>query len=440
MRRLKRLTLNSRKRGHASLLFVLIFPAMFGVFVWGAEGARIMQDDARLTDAMEVAGLAVAAENSDNANVQQATAKKFLQTYFTNSSATISTPVVQKLTCEQNDKCDQSDPNVARFFEYRISATVTQNTWFDGGNDYVGYGDKYSVADKSVARKYQSQAVDVVLVADYSGSMYLGWAGGSDRKYKDLNNIIAEVASELKDFNNLNKKQVNKIAVVPFSLYTSEKVGNNNKNRFAAHVYCGVGGSSKCSKSRPGKNGESVNATATVNRIFSFNDEIHKYDWKSDKVSNNATFENIYLTSEFDEVVKKIKNTSYFYIPKVQGTMTASYTGLIKGAQVAALGSNPRRLIIILSDGEDTYSSITDSLIDAGMCTKIIEGLSSLKTSDGDNVKAKLAAVGFDYDVDSNPQMENCVGANDVYKAENSEDIKNKILELISEEIGHLAE
>lgn len=57
---------------------------------------------------------------------------------------------------------------------------------------------------------------------------------------------------------------------------------------------------------------------------------------------------------------------------------------------------------------------------------------------DGNNVRAELAAIGFDYSVSSNPQMAACVGQDRVYSATDTEDIKNKILSLISEEVGSL--
>ncbi len=425
MRRLKRLTLNRNKRGHAGLLFVLIFPAMFGVFVWGAEGARIMQDDARLADAMEVAGLAVAAENSDSATVQQSTAKKFLQTYFTNSNATISTPVVQKLTCEQNDKCDQNDPNEARFFEYRISATVTQNTWFDGGNDYVGYGDKYSVADKSVARKYQSQAVDVVLVADYSSSMLQSWNGV--QKYQGVNNIIGEIGLELKKFNEQNKNQTNRLAVVPFSYYTSKFIGKNR--RYTTHM--------KCKKECPTiPRSNDVKANGTVNNIFT-DSKIHDYYYYENEVNDSSYFWNIGFMTDFDVLKKdvdKFKITNNW-------SLTASYTGLIEAARTVYFDhQNSRALIIILSDGVDWDSAVTNKLLNKDYCQVILEKLNGLTTLNNKQVKAKLSAIGFDYNVNENPQMKSCVGENNVYEAENIADIKNKILELISEEIGHLAE
>ena len=421
----RKLSLNTHQRGHAGIMFVLIFPALFGAFVWGTEGARIMQDDARLADAMEVAGLAVAAQNSDNQAIQQATAKKFIQTYFTNSSSNISTPNVTKLTCEQNPKCNEDDPNEARFFEYQISATVTQDTWFDGGNDYVGYGKTYSLSDYSVSRKYQSKAVDVVLVADYSGSMLGSWNGV--QKYQGVNNIIGEIALELKKFNEQNKNQTNRLAVVPFSYYTSKYV--NNKRRYTTHMQC----KKECPKIPKAKD---VKAKETVANIFT-DSKIHDYYYKSNEVNDNSYFWNTGFTTDFDALKTEVdKFRIYGY-----ASLTASYTGLIEAARtVYSDHVNSRALIIILSDGVDWDSSVTDELLAENYCQVILNTLSGLSNSEGESVKTKLAAIGFDYNVNANPQMNTCVGDSNVYEAKNTADIKNKILELISEEIGHLAE
>ncbi|OOF10508.1 hypothetical protein BZG79_10490 [Salinivibrio sp. MA427] len=102
------------------------------------------------------------------------------------------------------------------------------------------------------------------------------------------------------------------------------------------------------------------------------------------------------------------------------------------------VGANPRRLIILLSDGADNFTDTTDKLIEADMCTNIIEHLNSLNV-DGEPVKARMTAVGFADSEDIPPQMESCVGEDNVFSAENPDEIKNKILELITEEIGHLA-
>ena len=87
---------------------------------------------------------------------------------------------------------------------------------------------------------------------------------------------------------------------------------------------------------------------------------------------------------------------------------------------------------------DEPYGSIT-SLLKDKLCTTIVDHLES-KSINGIKVKAKLAIVGFDYPVGGNA-MSQCVSktGGEVYQAQNTDEIKNKILELITEEIGHSA-
>lgn len=417
--------------GHAALLFALFFPFLFGVFVLGTDGARALQDKARLEEAAEIATLAVAAENSSDQATQEATATKFIQSYFPQSR--VSSVSVAKIACEQNPKCDQNDADVQRFFEYQVNVTLSQDSWFYSEDSTVSnMGETYAVGGSSNARKYQSEAVDVILVADYSASMFNPWNGGDEKKFKDLNAIIGEVAGELEKFNGFNVDQKNKLAVVGFDFYTSQGSGLNR--RFAHHIIC----EDVCNNKWPGYDGV-VRARRTVNNIFNLSHASHQYTLTKSEVTNISIFETIPLTDDFTNLTAKINNTSVFNITDKGGSGTSSYAGLIKAAQVAKGGSNPRRIIIILSDGEDSIIPTSNALINAGLCTRILETLNEEKTADGKEVKARLAAVGFDYDIDKNPQMKNCVGENNVFKAENRVEIKNRILELIAEEIGRLA-
>ncbi|GAK83917.1 protein TadG [Vibrio ponticus] len=72
------------------------------------------------------------------------------------------------------------------------------------------------------------------------------------------------------------------------------------------------------------------------------------------------------------------------------------------------------------------------------MCDKIREHLDGLTASNGDPVTSRISVIGFDYDVSSNKGLQTCAGSDNVFKAQNKNEILNKILELISEEIGHL--
>ena len=91
-----------KQKGHAALLFVLLIPALFGMFTLGLDGALMLQNDARLNDALEAASLAVAAANDDNdddgdgvddgkiglgSSFNQTLAKAYINEYMYNSDS-----------------------------------------------------------------------------------------------------------------------------------------------------------------------------------------------------------------------------------------------------------------------------------------------------------------------------------------------------------------
>ncbi|WP_131825543.1 hypothetical protein [Salinivibrio kushneri] len=152
------------------------------------------------------------------------------------------------------------------------------------------------------------------------------------------------------------------------------------------------------------------------------------------EVTNVSYFYDLPLTSNVEGFKS---NVSQFSVPASGGSGTSSYAGIIRGAQILKEGTNPRRLLLVLSDGEDSYRTVTQRLIDEGLCSTIYDELNESK--DGVSIKARMVVVGFDYDVFEHPELKNCVGGENIYQAQDRAAIKNKILELISEEIGHLA-
>ncbi|CUB02754.1 TadE/TadG family type IV pilus assembly protein [Marinomonas fungiae] len=454
-----------QQSGHAGLMFLLIFPALFGLFVWSTDGARMLQSDARLTDAMEVAVLAVSAQASDENDVREATAKRFINDYFSDVEASNIT-----VTSSKTAKTEGEGDDEKRFFEYDLSVKVERDTIFQKNNgSTLSYGDSFKMGRTAVARKGLSEAVDVVLVSDYSSSMYEGWDGGAQRKFKDLNDIVDEIADELKHYNDQNPNFVNTLSVVGFDYYTSESTSYEvekcwwfscwyetvTERMFAHHLICNRNPyevqrnkfrslTSDCKYQGVFfegaiKDSYYVDANATVANIFNLNHPSNQHSLDKSEVQNTSksVFETIPLSSNFLNIKSIVNDSGRFNISEYSGSGTASYAGLIRAAQIAETGMNPRRLIIILSDGVDSKSSITDKLISAGLCSEIIDTLSE-EVVNGNNVRAEMAAIGFDYSVSSNPQMANCVGEERVYSAVNTEDIKNKILSLISEEVGSL--
>nr|VVV05873.1 hypothetical protein AW0309160_03356 [Aliivibrio wodanis] len=429
----------SKQSGHAAILFAMIIPVLFGLFTIASDGARALQSKARIQDAAEVATLAISAHNADNTDsngagsgsqVNRDIATDFIEQYMIDMTQVSDLKVIKK-TCDQIKECkDGLVKGDSRFFQYQVEARTDHKSWFPGNEAIVGFGDSFTVAGAATARKYQSEAVDVVFAADFSGSMKNSWAGGSNPKYLDLINVMNDVIDELEKFNELNNGQVNKVSVIPFNTNTRSYTDYYNRTCFVDQLKY---------------NGNNVNYNSTLSSIF-----VDKSNCES-QITSSSIFDDILLTEDFSRVKTEINN---FY----PNDGTASYSGIIRGAQILNKGKNPRRILIVLSDGYDepnytpvygkpsyiyygepSYKKIGEELIVAhNLCGVISNELNNDKTDDGRKIEAKMAVVGFDYPLDQNIALKECVGVNNVYKAENKQDILDRILELITEEIGHL--
>lgn len=442
-----------KQKGAAALMFILVLVPMLGFFTIGTDGALMMQNDARLNDALEAASLAVSAANDPNdddddgvddgkfgigSSFNQTLAKAYISEYMNKDLKSISSVKIAKLTCEDIPECvagiEKGEP---RFFEYQVTATTNHDVVF--GTEYSNV-DSYKITSNGKSRKYQNHAVDIVFVSDFSGSMGSSWNGGSRKKYLDLVDVIDEVTVELSKFNGLVNMDDNTVGYVGFNRYTRRFVSSTKLSR-SKYIWFG-------NRERWIRRGTTVielcvynqlygsNWTRAVNNIFvekscgsTRKRLVLGEEYNSD--GDDAYFYDVDLTSDFTA----FNNTISSFSPD---SGTSSYQGLIRGAQIVAKGDNPRRLIIVLSDGDDNSSTTTSSLVNAGMCSTIRDTLDAKVTSSGDDVTSKIAVIGFDYNVSGNTALQTCAGTDNVFKAQNTNDILNKILELISEEIGHL--
>lgn len=446
-----------RQKGHAAILFVFMVPALFGLFSLAVDGARIMQNEARLDDALEIASLAVAAVNDDNeddgsgngSKINQDIATAYVSEYMDDMTQ-ISGLKITKLECEQIQECvnglAQGEP---RFFEFRVEATTHHDTIFKDQNTF---GDDYTVESDGTSRKYQNHAVDIVFVSDFSGSMDDSWSGGS-QKYVDLVDVIYDVTVELDKFNGLQNMDDSKVAYTGFNTVTQEYIGEEEKEgqywwggtytytEVELRQYSQLLSPAPDSKAVFGDESASgdplmVDVTQTIAGIFNEKTGVDNYKTtyvRPGSWGSGAFFYDISLTTNFSDFNSKVAS----FDPK---GYTAAYQGIIRAAQIADTGDNPRRLIVILSDGKDNYpdSTTLNSLVNAGMCSTIISTLDSRITSKGKEVASKIAVIGFDYDLSTNTGLIDCAGDDNVYKAENKTQILNIILGLIAEEIGHL--
>ncbi|PJC86089.1 TadG [Vibrio sp. HA2012] len=454
-----------RQQGHAAILFVLMVPVLFGMFVLGTDGARAMQDRARLDDALEAASLAIAAHNDSNeestsgngssggssdteesiagsgSDVNKQIAKAYISQYMTDMDS-ITAINIERKECNSSSgsTCTYSTSSTnPLFFQYTVNAQTKHDTWFGGD---LSFGDNFNVASKSVARKYQNETVDVVFVADFSGSMSENW--NNTEKYKGLLKVIKDILDVLDEYNSqlseLNQN-INTAALVPFSLGVSTYE--------QAIAECDNDGHS-CDMNNYlifNEDKTAVNYQATVNGLFTNSGSIIK-TWRPE----------YYYVVVPDAItsVSSLYNTVEYFDPDGN---TASFQGVIRAAQVLKNNrNNNKKLMIVLSDGGEygnytgnknwkgkidtsESNSIAENLYGTyKMCEKIRDTLDADDTDDDgiSDVDSKIAVIGFNYNVYSNKGLKYCAGEDNVYKAENFDEIRDQILQLIVEEIGHL--
>lgn len=475
----------NKQKGAAAILFILIFPALFAVFIWGIEGARMLQSSARLTDANESAILAMTASDTTDNTVLASIAKNFVEAYFPTGEVTI--PTATRTACLTTE-CDESSESlgVSQLAEYKLSVNVTENSWFPNSSLIADEYDQFSVSDSITARKGKPEAVDVVLVASYAATM--------SKNYTALTNIIVKIAEDLKTYNQATGLE-SKLAVVGYDHYVSQMQTQLELKIkwcgllpcfyyesvpvrvFYHNLRCDVSSNSNnSSNSKNCMKGNSydesdifnlskVNAATTVANIFSddsgsssSNDKTKAFErWLAEILStyfsflgsnnpfsswyaynhNHSLYETISLTSEFTDLQALVKNTSRFNMVS-SNIGSASYTGLIEGARVALGGDNPRRIIILLSDGEEHVPVLATNLVAAGLCSEIIETLDKQLTSDGSAVKSEIKIIGFNYNATKGAGLAGCVDK--VYDSSNTEAINNEVLNFSAAKSGYLVQ
>ncbi|WP_084886840.1 TadE/TadG family type IV pilus assembly protein [Vibrio sp. qd031] len=548
-----------KQKGVAALFFILLVPPLFGIYSLGTDGALMIQNKARMNDALEVASLAVSALDDPNWPVYAegeapadflgsddsiAVAKTYIEQYMGNANE-VDWVKVEKLSCDEIVACKAGLANGEQsYYQYQVYASSNHNVLYP--NLMAGGDSEYTVGATGISEKYQGLPVDVVLVADYSGSMLDNW--NNTPKYEQVYDVISKVTEKIDDANEVSVAQDSTIAITGFNSFpnVTDSSDNNcymemlhlnytlNQNEDVTARSIDYTGTITAANLRNGElalnrkripyydkivyviedatsdpeirlrsdesnnNGEITKVADDVNgRVYVTSKEggkIYKYTKDADgKVSRyryksnqnvweqqsentvfeiivseclnlsritdyergfeDATFHDVDLTSEFSTINNKVAS----FLPN---WATASHQGIIRGAQIAAKGSNPRKLIIVLSDGVDQHKNpyITSGTSNLGTISSTLYGnqysmCDAIKTAlDQDTfnvdlgnstavdlqVESSIFVIGFDYELSGNLALTTCAGSENVYLAQNSDEILSTILELISEEVGHL--
>nr|WP_086940286.1 TadE/TadG family type IV pilus assembly protein [Thaumasiovibrio occultus] len=408
------------QKGTAAILFVMLIPALFGVLALSIEGSRYLQTQARISDVAEVAGLALAAHNSDNQATNEAIVERFVEALVPDAHDEVNIHIV-RLSCEEVEGCGTPgafDDKGTRFSEYQLSITTSHDSWFPKSEvNPTGFADVVDVSGNAVARKYQGEAIDVVFVADFSGSMNYDWNGQT--KISRLKEVMVDVAEELERTTADRIEEKNTVGLVPYNFWTT-KPGSTCYQTHLASLY---------PSSDPQRIEQNwVLHQETVDTLW---------DEKPGCIGYTTQYKTLALNSDVSNFETEIE-------AMWANSGTASFEGLISGAQLAATGDNPRRLIVILSDGVDWNPHPwyrrwhMTQLINSGLCDEIRTTLDAQITSFGKEVQSKIAVIGLDYDVEADPNLASCAGSDNVFTASDMDEVSSKLLELITEEIGRL--
>jgi tight adherence protein G len=310
------------------------------------------------------------------------------------------------------------------------------------------------------------------------------WEG--QKKYLMVKDIIQDVTDELEKVNEYSSAQDSKVAITGFNNFIRvEKDDFNQGLCFRDMLYMDylvdyyetdISGNQVpvYERNSHGIIKRSINYENTVSKAWLLrgdNDGQRGYipeeerdclqpEWQMPGGSNYHWDRYRFMTTSFYDV-KLTRNFENFNSKVATFTpegYTASHQGVIRGARLAQKGGNPRKLIVVLSDGKDVgynywlggspnHKTISETLYGEYKMCDLIRTYLDQKTVSVDmggtspidmDVESKIFVIGFDYDLNANLGLTTCAGSDNVYEAQNKNEIISKILELISEEIGHL--
>ncbi|MFC0171480.1 pilus assembly protein TadG-related protein [Vibrio comitans] len=210
-----------KQKGVAAIVVALSFLAVGGMIQLSVEGTRMIQEQHRLADAAEAATLAVAISNRKNSEASDALARSYLETYMPN----IDINTVKVLRTEGNEEVDG---NKLYYVQYEVEADASFDSWFNFSDHSSTELESRRVGNDAMARTHMLPSdLDLVFVADFSGSMNSPWNGKSQLQHlKDQVNIIS---SDLLSSTATSAGYAHRIGFVPYNLRTQESINGDRR-------------------------------------------------------------------------------------------------------------------------------------------------------------------------------------------------------------------
>lgn len=395
--------LYQEREGAFAVSFVLLGGFLFSLAALGLEGSRYITERARLSDAMEQAALALTAENNGKGAERNYTlTSDYLRAYMRHDKA-VFRPEIQFSSGKSNG---------LSYVEYRVSAKTLQDSWLHSSL-FPSFDKEVVIGDNGAARKFFS-SVDVMFVTDFSNSMNAPFTYGNS-KLTELKRIVIKLVTELYSYD-----VGNKAGFLPFDW--GSRVGNRCDLPFVTHYPVSPW---LLQRGATRELEYVINYSATVAAIP------HPVNYIRIPLSHVASDVCLFkshswrvpLTSDIAEIRRIREMTA------TGNTLISS--GVLLGTTALAAGTGKRKLLIIISDGNDHPGQIkiTQKLMSAGMCERIRQALTTEESV------GKIAFVGIGY----NPTVDwkSCVGDKNFYHSYSVEQLEDSLRRAIFEEVGH---
>ncbi|TQP29477.1 TadE/TadG family type IV pilus assembly protein [Vibrio cholerae] len=412
-----------KQQGVAGIIYIMMFPAMMMTLAFTMQLSQQFLAHARLSEASEVASLALIANPKEDNENNVSYARKVVDRYVLDNINDIKVTVKNK-QCKYKDGCVQSSGEAAPFTDFTVDATAEHKSWIS--YEDISLKPEFTVNASSVTRKFLPQPVDVYFIVDMSASMRATWKNGKSQ-IDEVKEVITRVVNDLKDFDTEVKSRVALLGYHNFSI----KQGERSLEAYDYALY-----------STPQQ---------TVSNMFFPPKRVNHVD------SGLFSHRDIDLTPNYSSFLQ-IMNDRNFYPP--ERSCTRSWQGIIAAAQAAdkATDINPEQVFIILSDGADcswqqqdrwgdwlTTKNYLKKLVDGGLCKKLKQRIrqkpnrfQSSSPTENEKTKVTMGVIGVNYQVNPNDGFGDCVGRDNIYHATQGDDVYKYILNLINEETGRL--
>ncbi len=420
-----------KQQGVAGIIFMGMLPILVIIMVFSMQMTQRHMAHAKITEAAEVASLALIASPKEGDEKNQEYARKIVDHYIEDNKGEVVARVFHRL-CDYNSPCMESSGELAPFTDFVVSAKTKHDSWISYNDGEMGLTKDFEVTGTSTSRKFLLQPLDIYFIIDMSKSMTDLWGESGKRKYDVVVDTINQIVDDLRQF---KTKRKSRVAVIGFHHTAVKQVGGQR----TAVDYSSY-----------------RTPSATVDNMFTA-PKVHSHNDSGDI----KTFEDIPLTEDYDAFLTKFNSSNYY---AADGGRTESWQGIIGAAQMAeqATDLNPEQVFILLSDGRDVdfvryylegrqwrevrYKKYLNRLVRLGLCENLKNtvsqkmNVSQLMNPSGKASKTKvtMGVIGVNYVVDKNDGIGDCFGHDNIYHAKEGDDVYKYILNLINEETGRL--